>query len=158
MCGLFAVAGAIIRRIITQKKTEELYLNRYEWVLLVGGIGIIADYLVIPGAYDALFVYERSLALFEFFISSLIGLFLLGIYVGAFSSESFGKRVKSIAETSLGSHIIFIIYSTCLSNAVHIKWKEIGLVFVIMALLSAILLTGVRIGCLLFNCKHEWTS
>lgn len=144
-CGVFGMAGAIIRRIITHQKIEELYLKPWEWVLLIGGVSILADYIVIPCAYAELFMYHRLTIFSRFFICSLIGLFALGVYAGVFYCIDCNRLMKSVGKATLGGHSIFLIYRGYLL-AVGYTTLESFLLIPLTLIFFAVVLIGTKIG------------
>ena len=145
LCGVFGIAGAVIRRIITHQRIEELYLKPWEWVLLIGGISILADYIVIPCASAEIFTYHRFTNVSRFFICSLIGLFALGVYTGVFYSRDYESLLKSVGKMSFGGHCVFFVYRGFLLALGYITWKSFLLISFAIIFLG-ILLFGVKIG------------
>ena len=145
LCGIFGIAGAVIRRIVTHQRIEELYLKPWEWALLIGGISILADYIVIPCAYAEIFTYHRLTNVFQFFIPSLIGLFALGVYAGVFYSRDYESLLKSVGKMSFGGHCVFFVYRGLLLVLGYITWKSFLLISFAIIFLG-ILLFGVKIG------------
>jgi hypothetical protein len=146
LCGLFAIAGVIARRIIMHQKTKELHLNSWEWGLLLGGTSALADYLTIPGAYMELLVYQRSSIFLKLFIPALIGLFALGLYAGVFYDRERKELMKSVEIFSLGGHSIFFIYLGYLFATGHTSRNSFLFTPLIGIFCIAILL-GAHIGC-----------
>ena len=145
VCGVFGIAGVVIRRIITHQKIEELYLTPWEWVLLIGGISILSDYIVIPCAYAELFIYHRLTIFSRFFICSLIGLFALGIYTGVFYCRDYNTLIKSVGKAALGGHGVFLLYR-CLFLYVGYTTLESFLLIPLTLVFLAITLIGTKIG------------
>jgi hypothetical protein len=145
LCGVFGMAGAVIRRITLKKGIEELYLKPWEWALLIGGISILADYIVIPCASAEIFTYHRFTNVSRFFICSLIGLFALGVYTGVFFIRDYESLLKSVGKMSFGGHCIFFVYRGYLRALGYITWKSFLLVSFAIIFLG-ILLFGVKIG------------
>jgi hypothetical protein len=145
LCGVFGMAGAVIRRITLKKGIEELYLKPWEWALLIGGISVLADYIVIPCAYAELFTYHRFTNVSQFFICSLIGLFALGVYTGVFYIRDYESLMKSVGKMSFGGHCIFFVYRGLLLALGYISWKSFLLISFAIIFLG-ILLFGVKIG------------
>lgn len=145
LCGLFAMTGAVIRRIVFRWKIEELYLNLWQWVLLVGGVSAIADYFTIPGVYSELFIYHRLTVFSRYFISTLVGLFALGLYTGFFFHQDYKKLMKSVKRFSLGGHGVFLMYMVYLSATGHTS-RESFLFVPLTLVFLAVVLIGTRIG------------
>jgi hypothetical protein len=145
LCGVFGMAGAVIRRVTLKKGIEDLYLKPWEWALLIGGISILADYIVIPCASAELFTYHRFTNVSRFFICSLIGLFALGVYAGVFYSRDYESLLKSVGKMSFGGHCIFFVYRGYLLALGYITWKSFLLISFAIIFLG-ILLFGVKIG------------
>jgi hypothetical protein len=144
LCGVSGIAGAVGRRIVTRQKVEELYLKSWEWVLLIGGVIAIADYIVVPCASSELLRYHRLAIFSEFFICSLIGLFALGVYVGIFYRQEYMRLMKSVAEIALGGHGVFFLYRGHFF-ARHIDW-ELFLLVTLLVIFFFVLLVGTHIG------------
>lgn len=145
LCGVFGIAGAVILRIGTHQKIEELYLTPWEWVLLIGGISLLADYIVIPCAYAELFMYHRLTIFSKFFICSLIGLFALGVYAGVFYCRDYKRLMKSVGKAALGGHSIFLIYRGYLL-AVGYTTLESFLLIPLTLVFFVVVLIGTKIG------------
>jgi hypothetical protein len=145
VCGVFGIAGAVIRRIITHQRIEELYLKPWEWVLLIGGVSILADYIVIPCAYAELFTYHRLTIFSRFFICSLIGLFALGVYTGVFYCRNYNRLMKSVGKAALGGHGVFLMYRGYLL-AVGYTTLESFLLIPLTLVFLAVVLIGTKIG------------
>jgi hypothetical protein len=144
LCGVFGIAGAVVRRIVTHQKVEELYLRPWEWVLLIGGIVAIADYVVVPCASSELLRYHRLAIFSGFFICSLIGLLALGVYTGIFYNREYRRLMKSIAEIALGGHGVFFLYRGRFF-ARHIDW-ELFLLVTLLVIFFFVLLVGTHVG------------
>jgi hypothetical protein len=144
LCGVFGMAGAILRRIVTRQKIEELYLRPWEWALLIGGVIAIVDYIVVPCACSELLRYHRLAIFSRFFICSLIGLFALGVYAGIFCNREYKRLMKSVAEIALGGHSVFFIYRGHFF-ARHIDW-ELFLLVTLLVIFFFVLLIGTHIG------------
>jgi hypothetical protein len=145
LCGVFGIAGAVMRRIITHQKIEELYLTPWDWVLLIGGVSILADYIVIPCAYAELFIYHRLTIFSKFFICSLIGLLALGVYAGVFYCRDYKRLMKSVGKAALGGHGVFLIYRCYLLAVGHTTLESFLLVSLTIVFLVVVLI-GTRIG------------
>jgi hypothetical protein len=145
LCGLFGIAGAVIRRIAFRRGIEELYLEPWQWVLLVGGVSAIADYLTIPGVYSELFIYHRLNLFLKYFISNLVGLFALGLYTGFFFHQDYKKLIKSVKMFSLGGHGVFIMYMIYLSATGHTS-RESFLFVPLTLIFLVVVLIGTKIG------------
>jgi hypothetical protein len=144
LCGVFGIAGAVIRRIATHQKVEELYLKPWEWVLVIGGIIAIADYVVVPCASSELLRYHRLAIFSVFFVCSLIGLFALGVYAGIFYRLEYKNLMKSVAEIALGGHGVFFIYRGHFF-ARHID-GELFLLVILLVIFFFVLLVGTHVG------------
>jgi hypothetical protein len=144
ICGLFAIAGAVLRRVVFRRRIEELYLRPWEWVLLIGGVIAIADYVVVPCASSELLRYHRLTIFSRFFICSLIGLFALGVYAGIFYNREYKSLMKSVAEIALGGHGVFFIYRGRFF-ARHIDW-ELLLLVTLLVIFFFVLLIGTHVG------------
>lgn len=145
VCGLFAMAGAIIRRILFRRGIEDLYLKPWQWTLLIGGVTIFADYFIIPGTFQELFVYHRFLSFVQFFVPSLIGLFVLGLYTGVFYQLEYDELLKSVKRLSLGAHGIFLIYMIYRFVTRSISWEPF-LTALLIGLFFVIVFKGAQIG------------
>jgi hypothetical protein len=145
LCGLFAMAGAIIRRILFRQRIEELYLKPWQWVLLICGVTILADRFVILGTFHELFVYHRIFSFFQFFVPSLVGLFALGLYTGAFYQLKYDELIKSVKMLSLGTHGAFLIYMIYRFVMRSISWEPF-LTAILISLFFYIVLKGTQIG------------
>ena len=143
--GLVAVAGAVIRRIVFRRGIEELYLTPWEWVLLIGGISLLSDYMVIPCAYTELFIYHRLTIFSKFFICSVVGLFLLGIYAGVFYCRDYNTLIKSVGKAALAGHTVFLLYR-CLFLFLGYTTLESFLLIPLTLIFLAVVLIGTKIG------------
>jgi hypothetical protein len=152
LCGFFATAGAIIRRILFRRGIEELYLKPWQWVFLIGGVTILADYFTIPGAFYKLAVYQHVLSFVHFFVPALIGLFALGLYTGSFHTVGYDELVKSVMKVSLGAHGLFLAYRVFRLVTGSISWKSF-LVIPLIGLYLVVLYKGAQIGYQLRNRK-----
>jgi hypothetical protein len=110
LCGLFAMAGAIARRILTHKRIEELRLHLWQWILLIGGVTLLADDFTIPGMFYELFVYHHIFIFVKHFIPVLIGMFLLGLYAGTFYDVAYDNLIRSVIAVSGGAHGLYLAY------------------------------------------------
>lgn len=145
LCGLFAMAGAIIRRIFFRRGIEELYLKSWQWVLLICGVTILADRFTILGTFRELYVYHRFLSFVRFFVPSLIGLFALGLYTGTFYQLEYDELIKSVKRLSLGTHGVFLIYMVYRFVTRSISWEPF-LTALLIGLFFVIVLKGTQIG------------
>ena len=144
-CGVFGIAGAVIRRIITHQNIEELYLTPWGWVLLIGGVSLLSDYIVFPCAYGELFIYHRLTIFSKFFICSLIGLFALGIYAGVFYCRDYNTLMKSVGKAALGGHGVFLLYR-CLFLFLGYTTLKSFLLIPLTLVFLAVVLIGTKIG------------
>jgi hypothetical protein len=150
LSGLFAMAGAILRRIFFHRKIEELYMKRWQWILLVGGASVMADYTVILCMYRQLFVYRYVFAFIQLFIPVLICLFALGLYTGLFSRLEHEELSKFVITASISGHICFLFYMLFLCIVRHRTWES----FVMIPLIGVyflVLYKGAQIGFRLRN-------
>ena len=154
LCGLCAVAGAIIRRILFHREIEELYLNRWQWVSFIGGVTSLADYFTIPGAYYELFVYHHVFSFVQVLVPVLTGLFALGLYAGSFYNPGYGEPVKSVMKASLGAHGLFLAYRVYLLVTGSISLKSF-VVIPLIGLYLVVLYKGAQMGYQLKNKKEE---
>ncbi|MBU7000685.1 MAG: hypothetical protein HXS51_07985 [Theionarchaea archaeon] len=145
-CAIFAMIGAIIRRLITQKKIEELYLNPWEWVVLVAGISLLVDYTVIGRAYSQLLTYGRVFTFLRWVTSGSVGLFLLGMYAGAFRYEDHKLSMKSLIGFSTGGHTIYVLYKSYLYVIGHMSSRAFLLVFLIVLTFISAFFIGTKTG------------
>jgi hypothetical protein len=138
LCGLFATAGAILRRILFRRGIEDLYLKPWQWVILIGGITIVADFFTILSTFQGLFVYYRISSFVRFFVPSLIGLFALGLYTGVFLNVEYDELMKAVKIVSLGAHGLFLVYMVLRYIINTVSWEPfltaclIGLFFVVV--------------------------
>ncbi|MBU7024628.1 MAG: hypothetical protein HXS40_10725 [Theionarchaea archaeon] len=146
LCALFAMAGAIIRRIVTQKKKEELYLNPWEWIVLIGGISFLVDYNFIGCAYTQLLTYDRFSTFLRLVISGSVGLFLLGIYAGAFHERDYSFSAKSLVIFSSAGHIIYIFCKSYTYIIGHMSSRAFLLIFLIILTFISVFFIGTEIG------------
>jgi uncharacterized membrane protein len=144
LCSIFAMTGAIIRRVITQKKIEELYLNPWEWAVLIGGISLLVDYTVIGRAYSQLLIYDRMSTFLRWAISGSVGFFLLGMYAGAFHHKDHKLLMKSLIGFSMGGHSIYILYKSYIYKIGHISSRAFLLVFLIIAVFIPVFYLGAK--------------
>ena len=114
-------------------------------MLLIGGVSAIADYLTIPGVYSELFIYHRLTVFSKYFISTLVGLFVLGLYTGFFFHQDYKKLMKSVKTFSLGGHGVFIMYMVYLSATGHTS-RESFLFVPLTLVFLAVVLIGTKIG------------
>jgi hypothetical protein len=154
LCGFFATAGAIIRRIFFRRGIEELYLNRWQWVSLIGGVTSLADYFTIPGAFYKLFVYHHVFSFVQVLVPVLIGLFALGLYAGSFYTAGYDELVKSVMKASLGAHGLFLAYRIYLLVTGSISPKSF-VVIPLIGLYLVVLYKGAQMGYQLKNRKEE---
>jgi hypothetical protein len=145
LCGIFGIAGAVIRRIVTHQRIEELYLSPLEWTLLIGGVSALADYLIILGAYRELLVYHRLTIFLKLFVPALIGLFALGVYTGTFYQLQYKKLTKSVKWVSLAGHGIFVVYMFCLFVTGHTSRKSF-LFIPVIGIFFIVFFKGVQLG------------
>jgi hypothetical protein len=145
LCGVFATAGAVIRRILFRRGIEDLYLKPWQWIILIGGITVLADYLTIPGAFSKLFVYYRISSFVRFFVPSLIGLFALGLYTGVFFNGEYDELMKSVNIVSLGAHGLFLVYMVLRYIINTVSWKPF-LTASLMVLFFVVVYKGTQIG------------
>jgi hypothetical protein len=150
LSGLFAMAGAILRRILFRRKIEELYLKSWQWILLVGGASILADYVVIICMYRQLLVYHYVFAFIQLFILVLICLFALGLYTGLFSRLGYDELVKFVIKASIGGHTCFLFYMAFLRIVGHTTWKSF-LMIPLIGVYLLVLYKGAQIGFRLRN-------
>ncbi|MGC1122058.1 MAG: hypothetical protein WBA22_13290 [Candidatus Methanofastidiosia archaeon] len=155
LCAIFAMAGTIIRRIITQKKMEELCLNPWEWAVLIGGISLLVDYTVIGRAYTQLLIYHRMSTFLRWIISGSVGLLLLGMYAGAFYHKDHRLLVKSLVSFSAGGHTTYILYKSYIYIIGHMSSRAFLLVFLIIAVFIPIFFIGAKIGYYFSTGEHD---
>jgi hypothetical protein len=145
LCGLAGIAGAVIRRIITHKKVEDLYLKSWQQILLIGGVSILADYFTIIGTYQEFFVYHRFLTFLKSFIPVVVGLFISGLYAGIFNNVKYKAVMKSVIRTTLASHLVYLVYMSYKLIEGNITWRPF-LFVPLMGLYLVLVLVGTKIG------------
>jgi hypothetical protein len=146
LCSIFAMTGAIIRRIITQKRMEELHLNPWEWVVLIAGISLLVDYTVIGRSYSQLLIYGRIFTFLRWVTSGSVGFFLLGMYAGAFHHKDHKLLMKSLICFNMGGHSIYILYKSYIYRIGHISSRAFLLVFLIIVIFIPVFCLGAKIG------------
>jgi hypothetical protein len=154
LCGLFATAGAILRRILFHRGIEELYLKPWQWIILIGGITILADRLTILSTFQGLFVYSRISSFLRFFVPSLIGLFALGLYAGVFFNVEYDELMKSVKMVSLGAHGLFLVYMVVRYIIKNVSWEPF-LTASLIVLFFVVIYKGTQIGYNFRNRNNE---
>jgi hypothetical protein len=145
LCGLFAMAGAILRRILFRRGVEDLYMEPWQWIILIGGVTILADRLTILSTFQGLFVYCRISSFVRFFVPSLIGLFALGLYTGVFFTVEYDELMKAVKIVSLGAHGLFLVYMVLRYIINTVSWKPF-LTASLMVLFFVVVYKGTQIG------------
>ncbi|MBU6998533.1 MAG: hypothetical protein HXS41_13675 [Theionarchaea archaeon] len=145
-CALFGMTGAIIRRIVTQKKKEELYLNSWEWIVLIGGTSLLVDYNFIGCAYTQLLTYDRLSTFLRLVILGSVGLFFLGVYAGAFHERDNSSSAKSLVTFSSAGHTIYILYKSYTYVIGHMSSRAFLLVFPIILTFISVFFIGTKTG------------
>jgi hypothetical protein len=155
LCAIFAMAGAIIRRIFTQRKTDELCLNPWEWIVLIGGISFLVDYNFISCAYTQLLNYNRLSTFLRLVISGSVGLFLLGMYAGAFYRRDYSFSAKSPVSLSTAGHTIYILYKSYIYTIGYMSSRAFLLVFLIVAVFISVFFIGTKTGSWFSTREHD---
>jgi len=142
---LFALTGAIFRKIILGQEIE-IHLKRWQWTLLIGGLILFSDGSTFM-LLGTLSVDSFFLSCTRFFIPMLLGLFCAGVFTGIFANMEQKKLVTSVLITSLGSHllpVIYIFYIIIDTDKIYIT--DFG-PLLLMGLFSISVSLGTRIGC-----------
>jgi hypothetical protein len=143
--GLSAMAGAVLRRVVLHQEIESP-LQFWQWALPLGGLIILADLFTIPGSFEELFVDHCLLPFFRFLLLFLLGLFALGLFVGAFSELDSREVTKSVMRLSIGAHGLFLTIMLALFAFERgIYWKFF-LEFSLACLFLVVVLEGSRMG------------
>jgi hypothetical protein len=130
---------------ILRKRIEEIYLKSWEWVLLIGGVSLLADYFTIIGTYQEFFVYHQFLTYLKSFIPVVVGLFILGLYAGVFNNVKYKAVMKSVIRVTLASHLVYLVYMGYLLFGEDITWRPF-LFVPLMGLYLVLILVGTKIG------------
>jgi len=144
LSGLFGMAGAILRRIVLHQEIE-IHLKSWQWTLLIGGVTLFADYTTIPSILLELYTYQDYLFLAEFFVPVLIGLFALGLFVGAFSHLEYKELMRSVVKLSLEFHGLYLVIMIFAFLAGQIRLQDF-LIVPLIGLFLVIVLKGIQIG------------
>ncbi|MGD2247184.1 MAG: hypothetical protein PVF58_02175 [Candidatus Methanofastidiosia archaeon] len=142
LLGLMAIAGAVIRRVLS-RDFKELYLSTKEWVILLGGCSAYADYIIFP-TFDRIFEYQNYFQFFTGVLIVSISMFALGLYAGAFFNKEYNP-IQKIKEISLAGHTGFILYTILIMFMGAPIW-ETCLFYSFAALFFVVLLAGAKIG------------
>jgi ABC-type iron transport system FetAB permease component len=145
LSGLVAVAGAVLRKMLLNERTEDLYLKSWQQMLLIGGVSILADYFTIIGTYQEFFVYHRFLTYLKSFIPVVVGLFISGLYAGVFNNVEYKTVMKSVIRVTLASHLVYLVYMGYLFFEENITWRPF-LFVPLMGLYLVLVLVGMKIG------------
>jgi hypothetical protein len=143
--GLFAMASSILRCIAFHKNIE-VPVKSWQWVLLIGGATLLADFIVILGMIQELFVYHHLDFLYQYLLPVLLGLFASGLFVGTFSHLEKADLMKSLKRLLAGIHglfIIFVLFVFIMDK--KIEWNLV-LFLPFIAFFSVLVLEGTKIG------------
>jgi hypothetical protein len=144
LSALFALAGAIMRKIILREEIE-INLRSWQWILLISGLTLFGDTVAI-GIIQGGNIYDCSQYFIRFFIPSLVGLFAAGLFTGTFARTTYKKLMKSIAKVLIGAHAIYGVYMVyILIFAEEVDWVYFFF-FPMVGLLFVTVLIGTRIG------------
>jgi hypothetical protein len=141
--GLMAMAGAVLRRVLS-RDFKELYMSTKEWVILIGGCSAYADYIIYTTA-DRIFVYQNYLQFFAGVLIVSIGIFDLGLYAGAFFNKEYKIPLQKIKKISLAGHSGFVLYTIFIMFAGATIWKTC-LFYSFIVLFFVALFAGAKIG------------
>jgi hypothetical protein len=144
-CGSIALACAVLRRVILRSRTEQLHLATWQWVIIVGGASIFADYFLIPGSYTAVVQFHFHQLFIEVLMAILTGFLCLGLYAGAFYDLEYHDLIKNVLKFSLGGHAVFLLYFAFRLAARHVFWKD-SFFFIVIVMLTVVLFIGTGIG------------
>jgi hypothetical protein len=153
LSGLFAIAGAILRR-ITLHQVIEIHLRPWQWILLIGGVTLFADFFIILSIVQELFTYHHFNFLYQYLIPVLAGLFAAGLFVGAFSHSKHENLMKSLRRLLFGCHGVFVVFVILVFIIEgKIEW-DFALVLPFTVLFSILVLGGIQIGVSSRNSKY----
>jgi hypothetical protein len=144
-CGSIALACAVLRRVILRSRTEQLRLATWQWVILVGGASIFADYFLIPGSYTAVVQFHFYRLFVEVLMVALTGFFCLGLYAGAFYDFEYRNLIKNVLKFSLEGHSAFLLYFAFRLATGHIFWKD-SFFSIVIVIFLIVLIIGTRAG------------
>jgi hypothetical protein len=144
-CGLIALICAVLRRVILRSRTEQLHLATWQWMIIMSGASIFADYLLIPDSYSAVIQFHFHQLFIEVLMAALTGFFCLGLYAGAFYDLEYRNLIKNVLKFSLGGHAVFLLYFAFHLATGHVFWKD-SFFSIVIVIFLIMLIIGTRMG------------
>jgi uncharacterized membrane protein YesL len=120
-------------------------LATWQWMIIMSGASIFADYLLIPDSYSAVIQFHFHQLFIEVLMAALTGFFCLGLYAGAFYELEYRNLIKNVLKFSLEGHSAFLLYFIFLLATGHIFWKD-SFFFPVILISLIVLIIGTRIG------------
>jgi hypothetical protein len=147
-CGLFGIAAAILRRIVLHQEIEEIYLEKRQWTLLLGGVVIFVDILFFSHVLFDIYLYRTYgwPYLAPFLVCVLLGLFALGLFAGAFQIYEYRRIMSSALQILLIDHGLFLLSVVIRTIILHSYSIKIYLSLLFCIISSAVMLSGIHLG------------
>jgi uncharacterized integral membrane protein len=145
--GLSGMGGTIARRIIFHEEIE-VYLEHWQWVLLIGGISIFVDVFFFLNVMTRIYLirYYSWTYLAPFPIVAFFGFLVLGMFTGAFYCIHYKKTTSFLGRIQFVSHSLFLFSLGSLLVAVDSFAWDILLALAFSAICAALLFLGAYAG------------